>query len=105
LTAVFCSSARLGLARALASLAVFLSDEIPLIHEHKPVAAHERIVERPSDSGWHLTLTPDARLFCGGTLYMPSAGAIATGDPPQAWQSPVAHADRRVGANRGAVST
>lgn len=73
------------------------------IAEAEPIAALTRVVERPGDSGGlSLALTPDVRAFCGGTAYMPTTDAIATGDPPAPWQAPIAHADRRVGATRGA---
>jgi hypothetical protein len=75
------------------------------IGEAEPVAVHEVVLNLPDDSGgWRLTLTPDVALVSGGTAVMPSTGAIAAGDLPAPWNAPVTHADRRVGATRGAIT-
>jgi hypothetical protein len=71
-----------------------------------PIVAHERVVARPGDDsgGWRLSITPDVQLVSGGTAIMPTSDGIAGGDLPHPWSGPVTHADRRLGATRGALT-
>jgi hypothetical protein len=77
----------------------FESDYLPL---PDPVAAHDRIVTDQRELPPPLNWTPDVSLVAGGTIYLPSD--LAYGEHPEPWNSPVADADRRAGANRGAIA-
>lgn len=95
-----------------------LPDTTPI--EVEPVPAVEHVVELPpydrplavSFSAWNRdrddefpfpAVTPDVRVFAGGTHYMPTTEALASGDPPPPWQGSVAQADRRINT-RGAYT-